>query len=344
MSDSGEKTLPPSQKKLRDARKNGQLAHSRDMPAAVALIACLAAVGATSPGALKRIADAIIRSMAASERDFQQRAAESLVELMSFVIQFLGAAVAAATAAVVLGHIIVMRGFIFTFHPMSQGLQRLNPVNNIKQIFGIHAFSELLKAILKVVVLGGVLGLIIMNGLPSAVFTPNCGISCQVALAGHLGLNILVIGSFILLILGGADILLQNWIFTREMRMTHDEQKRERKEQDGSPEIKQEQSRLRRETIMGEPVGAKHATVFVSGEGNVIIGIRYVKGETPVPMIVFRSKDVTTAALQKAYPKAKFFEGGRMHATLVAEGKMGKMIPRSTFDASARMLYALSLI
>jgi type III secretion protein U len=344
MSESGEKTLPPSDKKLRDARKNGQLAHSKDMPTAVSLIACLAVVATSATYGLKTISGSIISSLSFSEKTFQQRAIDSVIELGSFMGQFVGSAVAAAIGAVILSHIIVMRGFIFTLHPMSQGLNKLNPVTNLKQIFGINALSELIKSILKVVVLGGVLAIVIQDGILGALNTPFCGLNCQIALAGHLALNILIVGSFILLVLGGVDILLQNWMFNRDMMMTFDEQKRERKEQDGSPEIKQEQGRLRREAIMGDPIGAKNATIFLSGDGDVVIGISYVKGKTPVPVLVYRSPKLTSAELHAEHPSARLYRSASLHATLMAEGKIGKMIPKSTFDSSARMLYALSMI
>ncbi len=344
MSESGEKTLPPSDKKLRDARKNGQLAHSKDMPSAVSLIACLAVVASTTTYGLKTISGSIISSLSFSEKTFQQRAVDSVIELGVFMGQFVGAAVAAAIGAVILSHIIVMRGFIFTLQPMSQGLQKLNPVTNLKQIFGANALSELIKSILKVVVLGGVLGIVIQTGIQAAINTLFCGLNCQIALAGHLSRSILIVGSSVLLVLGGVDILLQNWMFTREMRMTFDEQKRERKEQDGSPEIKQEQGRLRREAIMGDPLGAKNSTIFLTGEGDVVIGIRYEKSKTPVPVLVYRSAKVTIGELQKAHPSTHLYRQTALHEKLMSEGKMGKIVPRSTFDASARMLYALSMI
>jgi type III secretion protein U len=344
MSESGEKTLPPTDKKLRDARKNGQLAHSKDMPTATSFIACFAVVASSANYGFKSIADSIIGALAFSEKTFQQRAGDAVIELSGFMAQFVGAAVAAAIGAVILTHIIVMRGFIFTFQPMSQGLGKLNPVNNLKQIFGFHALSELLKSILKVVFLGGVLGIIVQHGIRSAINSPFCGISCQIALAEHLAYNILIVGSFLLLILGGVDILLQNWMFTRDMRMTFDEQKRERKEQDGSPEIKQEQGRLRREAITGDPVGAKSAEIFLTGDNDVVIGINYVKGKTPVPVLVYRSSKLAIGELQKAYPAARLYRQSSLHAVLLTEGKMGKIIPKSTFNTAARMLYALSMI
>jgi type III secretion protein U len=344
MSESGEKSLPPSAKKLAEARKRGQLAHSKDMPAAVSFVVCLVVVMSTAGDALKKISEAIINTMAMSERTFEQRAYYAIIELGSLMAEFVGAAVAAAVLASVLTHVIVMGGPIVTLEPMSQGLAKFDPVTNLKGIFGVQALSEVIKSILKVCVLGVVLAIIVVGGIRPATLTLQCGLWCQIALAEHLSRSILLVGAFIMVLIGIVDILLQNWMFTRDMRMTFDEQKREHKEQEGSPEIKQEQRRLRKEALTGDPVGAKSANIFMTGEGAFVIGIRYIKGETPVPVLVYRSDKIEAKTFRTDYPKARSYRNVKLHARLMAEGKMGQMVPQSLFEDSARMLYDLSML
>jgi type III secretion protein U len=111
------------------------------------------------------------------------------------------------------------------------------------------------------------------------------------------------VGALAFVVIGIIDVPIQRWLFLRDMRMTKTEYRREYKDLEGDPLIRQELQRQRRETV-SNPVklGLKNATLVIV-ERDLLVALRYVKGETPIPMVVAKGQgriaDVMTAEAKR---------------------------------------------
>ena len=138
------------------------------------------------------------------------------------------------------------------------------------------------------------------------------------------------------------DLLLLSQIEAREMRMTTTEVKRERKDQDGNPQIKGAIRRQQRESAQGGPkLGFDRATLLICGQGQVV-GLRYVRGETDFPLVVCRATGARAD---------EFVANGRAHALpvfwdddlarmMLMKLQLGRPVTAEFFQRVAQVLYA----
>jgi len=192
----------------------------------------------------------------------------------------------------------------------------------------------------------GALGLSAWFGLSAVLRIPYCGAGCAgealVAVAGPL------IVLAVLLFLFGAmvDVSLQKWLFTRDMRMTHSEVKREQKETFGDPHIRSARKELQRASARGETgqasksLKSKAPTMLVCSGNEVAIGLRYVPGETPAPIVVGKGTGQRAASMiQNAIDSRVHVENDSVLAQeLLRRAKMESFIPESLFRSVARIL------
>lgn len=136
--------------------------------------------------------------------------------------------------------------------------------------------------------------------------------------------------------------MLQRWLFLRDQRMTKTEFKRERKDMEGDPILRQELARQRREFAQGStmPLGIKHATVLIAEGQSAVIGLRYVKGETPVPTLVCKGRNDRAVQLvaQARQLYIPVVDEPALAQTLLETGKLGDYVDQAHFHDVAAVL------
>lgn len=345
---SEEKSLPASDKKLRDAREKGQTAKSQDLVTGMVLLV-----------AVIYLAFAINQQQIKVEALFQMVArrvyAEPLETLWPQVrTQAAGILMGLALplflttlAAIIATNLVVMRGFVFSVEPLAPKFEKINPVSGAKRIFSMRSMVEFLKSLAKIVVLAVAFLVVFRGGLQPLLQSSACGSGCIRASLDGL-LNPLVITAIVtFLVVGSADVLVQQWLFQRDMKMTRSEQKRERKDSEGDPAIQQQRRQQRREMhAHGTQVGLHRASMLVGAADGWMVGIRYVRGETSVPVVVCRA---TPQQSRKLMDEAQGLEipviADQALAFAVAKAaRNGEPVPSTTFQRVADVLVAAKLI
>ncbi|WP_404438861.1 EscU/YscU/HrcU family type III secretion system export apparatus switch protein [Stutzerimonas chloritidismutans] len=347
-SDSEEKTLPPSDKKLRDARKRGQVSKSQDMVTAMTLLGCTLTVVIMLPAAeaqVRALFDLAAQLYVDPFADVWPRLLDMAERLLlATALPILAVTVGCA----VLTNIVTMRGVVFSGEPIKPDFKRINPVDGFKRIFSMRSLIEVLKALIKVSLLSVALFVVGKSGLQALMGSSRCGTDCMVSVAYQLLIPLVVTVLIAYLALGGLDLLLQRWLFRREMRMTWSEQKRERKDIDGDPLIKRERQRLMREMqgLSSRRTGLENASLMIGTEDGWLVGVRYVRGETPVPVVVCSASPGNTAQLlaQSAQLQVPRFSDAQLAERIGKRTVAGDPIPANVFQAVADALVAARLI
>jgi type III secretion protein U len=329
---SEEKTLPPSAKKLREARKKGRISHSKE--------AITAVVTATAFGYL------LIRFLPLfAQLSDGLRAVPSLYDqpfsvAVTTLFHRLGADVAVAVAPLVgllaivaiLGNIVVNGGIVVAIDPILPKIERLDPIAGLKRLLGMKNVIELVKSIFKVGAVSILTCIIISGALQALVEIPTCGLRCAAPIFGALVTPLLLTSVGLFLLLGGLDIGLQRWLFRREMRMTKSEQKRERKESDGDPMIRQHRLRGHR-SGSGAKTGLRNAT-FIVRSADTVLAMRYAVPDAMVPILVARGAQESAFKLldeAKALNLPVVFDAEAV-ALIASRLKVGKMITADMFQ------------
>ena len=328
---SEEKSLPPSAKKLREARKKGQIAHSKEAITALVTGTAFGYLLIRFPALFRQLSDGLLAVPGLYDQPFSVASATLMgrvgVDVALAVVPLIGLLAAVA----VLGNIVVNSGIVVAIDPILPKMERLDPVAGLKRMFETKSFVELVKAIFKVAMLGIVTYVIISDAVQSLVEVPVCGLRCAAPIFGTLLTPLLLTSAGLLLLLGGLDIGLQRWLFRREMRMTKSEQKRERKEIQGDPTIRQ----WRRQDQRGRAAktGLRNAT-FLIRSPDTVLAMRYAAPDAMVPILVARgTQDGASALLDqaKALNLPVVFDAAAV--TMIGRRlKVGRMIAPDMFE------------
>ena len=284
-----EKKLPASDKKLRDARRKGQVSQSRDLVSGFTLFAALAYLYFAWPMIVDQFSELVqtVTTTGGSFGEVSMRAIRhSFWMLMLVTSPLVGIIVVLTLAFGMLGTF----GPVFSFEPLKPQFDHINPVKGLQKIVSLRNVIEFAKGLAKVVLLASLFVFILIAWLQSLFDAPGCGQSCIEPIIKAVLIPLGIAAALAFVVIGVIDVPIQRWLFLRDMRMTTTEYKREHKDLEGDPMIRHEQQRQRREAVMQPAkLGVKNAViVFMSNDRAV--ALRYVKGETPVPTVVAKGQ------------------------------------------------------
>lgn len=345
---SEEKSQPASDKKIRDAREKGQVAKSQDLVAGMMLLASVTYLAfslTTAQGRIAELVDLIARRVHT----------DPFVELWPAVLAMAGSILvnlsvpllAVTAAAIVLTNLVVMRGFVFSVTPITPNFENINPVSGAKRIFSLRSVIEFLKALFKVAVLATAFVVVFRMGLQALMLSSICGEPCITNTFKSLLQPLILTAVIAFIVVGLVDVIVQQWLFQRDQKMTKSEQKRERRDAEGDPAILQQRRKERREMqAYATKTGLMNASLLIGAPDGWTVGIRYVRGETPVPVIVCRatpsqSRTMITEALLTDIPVIR---DPALADAMARAARTGQPVPERMFQRVADLLVAAKLI
>jgi type III secretion protein U len=339
---SEEKSLPASEKKLRDARKKGQVAQSKDMVIGMGTVAILAYVWLAWDRIQTNLMTLLILPADTYDMPFLQAVERVWANAFELAVMTVLPLIIIIIIVSILTNVAVMQGFIFSTEPIVPKADKINPVSGFKRLFSLHNFVELVKSVLKTVLLSAAAVILVWFGIETLVKGPACGPECIALSFSEIVKPLFIAFALIFLLFALADVGVQKALFLRDMRMTKTEFKRERKDMEGDPTLRQERMRQRREYSEGGqmPIGIKHATVLIADGQSLVVGLRYIKGETPVPGLVCKGRDdraihLVAAARQLYIPVV---DNPELAKALIENGNLGDYVGQDHFHEVAGVL------
>lgn len=344
---SEERSLPASRKKLDDARKKGQVAKSQDLVAAVALIAATIYVVSAYPGFATRLDELFGLSARVYLEPFSELAPRLIEAATTILLDVMVPLLAVVALAAVLTNVVAMGGPVFSFEPVTPKFDNVNPASGFKRIFSMKSVVEFLKALFKVAALAIAFVVVFRLGMNALMQSPGCGFTCIYDTALAVIRPLVITALVVFLVVGLIDVLLQRQLFLREMRMTKTEAKREYKDMEGAPEIKRERKRLAQEMSAGiVKVGLKNASILIGRPGFAVVGLRFVRGDTPVPTLVCRGEGAPANVLmtEAHLLGIPVVNDGELARAIMADAALGDPVPDGLFQPVADILVAAKLV
>lgn len=337
-----ERTEPASPRRLEQAREEGQIARSQELGAfavmgtaglAVWLLGSQLLTGFT--GLMK--SGLTLQAASAFETDHMlallgQEGARGFFT----IAPVLAAAFIAAVAAP-----LMLNGWLFTFKPLQPDFSRLNPLSGIGRIFSITGLVELVKAVIKVLVVGGVAALVLWHSLEAVVSltmeTTTGAISHAAQLVGWT--LILVVGGMVLVV--AVDVPFQLWNHSRKLRMSRDEVKRESKETEGDPHIKARIRSLQREAARKRMMAeVPKADVIITNPTHYAVALSYKENSMRAPRVVAKGQNIIAARIRElaAEHRIPVLEAPPLARALYRHADLGDEIPETLYTAVAEVL------
>jgi type III secretion protein U len=285
-----EKTEPPSQKRLRDAKKKGQVCLSRDVSSTLILIAAFSVFGLGWPRTLAHLRELIVFPARFYTLPFEaalpQVMAGVFKELAVLTLPMVGAVLVAALAGSYF-----QVGALLTFEPVMPKFEKINPLPKLKQMFGIKSLIELGKGVVKLVFLGTLIYLLVRDLIRPLMLVPYTGIDSVLEILGPAMKTLAWNVGMAYAVVAAADYFLQKKQYIKGLKMSKQEVKQEYKEMEGNPEIKSKRKQLHKEMMMNDTMQkTRKATVLVTNPTHYAVAIDYEQGRTRLPVIVAKGE------------------------------------------------------
>lgn len=337
-----ERSQEPTQKKLDESRKKGQVARSRELNTSVMLLSSAVAIfvfgeySATSLMEILRndfqIERASIFDTNAILRMFEYSVLSGLKLMMPI---FLLLIVASFFGPLVVG------GWACSGDGFKPKLSRLSVLKGFQRMFGLQGLVELSKAVGKLLLMG-VGSVMLFRALDEqylglGAMQPKQGI---VTAVGLMALVFFVLSS-VTIIIALLDVPYQKFSHNQKLRMTHQEIKEEAKESQGNPEMRQKLRQLQKETSNRQMlVAVKTSDVVIVNPTHYAVALTYEAGSDDAPVVVARGVDhmamhIRTNANQHGIP---IYEAPVLSRALYNHVKLNEHIPMDLYMAVAQVL------
>jgi len=301
---SSSKTEPPTPKKIRDSRKKGQVAKSKEVVSLLLLLSVTGCFWLFSESMLLRIKALFILPSRYVDMPLEHLIVSSLMDALSSAGMILAPILIVVFIFAIFSNA-VQTGWVFSGEPVKPKIQNISFVNGFKKIFSPQNAMEFVKSIIKIVMLSYVAWYVLKNDMQLLMDIPNCGAQCALYITGSMMMKLILycLGAFVFL--AGADFALERYLYFKKLRMSVDEVRREYKETEGNPEIKGRRKELHRELMNEEAVIKRVAQsdVLVTNPTHFAVGIRYDQKLSQLPFVTIKGEMFLALKLRRIAEK-----------------------------------------
>ncbi len=336
----GEKTEKPTQKKLRDARREGQVAKSKDLTHTAVTFAWIVVL----VGLAGWFAGQIAQLLDATWVQIRHVSSETLVGAgVSAAKVLLWLTVVPLTLVAAVGSLVefLQAGPVFAPKRIAPKPSNVGISQGLKRIFSMDNVFEVAKSIAKTIVLVSIVTLIALSSLDAILLLPTADvlIYSETSNRSLLLLFVWVVVFFSLFSIG--DWMYQKYSFERKQRMSKYDIKRENKEQDGDPHTRGARKSLHRQwATQSVQQAARQANAVVVNPTHIAVALFYKSGETLVPMISAKGEGEIARLIREGAEDAgvPVIRNIDLARTLNFRCEEDDYIPEDLFDAVAEVL------
>ncbi|QDE89391.1 EscU/YscU/HrcU family type III secretion system export apparatus switch protein [Myxococcus xanthus] len=342
MSDeSGEKTEEPSQKKLDDSRKKGQVWKSKDLSGVGVLLVGLAAVKGSWDMLETELTSLFLFSFDHLSNPVDLSVATGQLLYLGVRAVLLVSLPVLAGGAIVGGLMEYLQvGTLFTMDPLIPKMEKLNPIQGMKNLFNKKAIVELLKNLIKISVTAYVVYGVVRDSMPMVAETLRQDTRGIMAIMGELVTRVATRVALLFVLFGVFDVWWQRKSFMKDMMMTKEEVKKEYKQSEGDPHHKAKRKEMHQEIMEGAQMEAvREADVIVTNPDHVAVALKYDREKDGAPRVLargidFKAERIKAIAREQDVPTLRNVP--LAHALLRVE--VGHEVPEELYDAVAEVL------
>ncbi len=337
-----EKTEKATPKKLRDARKKGQVAKSQDFPSAFTFVTSIAVVLFTTKYLFTQMGGYMIMTFRGigGTADMQSRVGGYLAQCMMVILTCSLPIVVITSAVGALVSFLIV-GPVFSAEVLKIDLKRLNPITNLKNMFKMKTWIELLKSVLKIAGAMFLIYSVIYNSIPEIVATAALPVLGSAQVFADFLLKVIIRVGIFFVIVAIFDLAYQRYNFNKEMRMEKFEVKQEFRDTEGDPHLKSRRRQVAQEIAYQEgPIAARRARAIITNPIHYAIAIEYHEQTEPAPRIITMGQGVIADQIVRIAGEAHvpIMRNVPLAQTLFQKGKIGDYVPEETYEALAEIL------
>ena len=338
----GEKTEKATPKKLRDARKKGQVAKSQDLPSAFTFIASIWIILAMSGFLYHQLGEFIVSTFHAISKGNLENTIASLF-MQSFIVIFMASMpvlVAVSFIGVVINFLAV--GPMFATEVFKFDIKKFDPIQNLKAKFKLKTLVELIKSLLKISIAGYLIYGVMYNSIPVLIKAVSMPMMGSLAIFSAFLIEVCVKVGLFFIVVAVADFVYQRKNFATEMKMEKFEIKQEYKNMEGDPHIKGKRKQIAQEIAYsdGPTGGVKKAQAVVTNPTHLAIAIGYNKEIDAAPFILAKGDSEIAARIVKLAGQYDIpvVRNISLAHKLWDNGEINEYVPEETYEPLAEIL------
>jgi flagellar biosynthetic protein FlhB len=342
MSGAGEKTEKATPKRKQKARQDGQVAKSQDLNSAIVLIVGFTLLFVMGSFMYMELTNILIGKL--SKLNVDEITMEGIIPF--FIAHII--TVAKLLAPLLFGLMffgvisnLSQVGPLFTTKPLKPNPTKLNPINGFKRIFSLKGIVELIKGILKVVIIGGVGFATIYSQRGKLISLSGVDINASMQILYETIFAISWKVCIILLVVGLIDYFYQKYEFEKSIKMTKQDVKDEFKNMEGNPQIKRKVKSIQMQMAQTRMMGkVPEADVIVTNPTHFAIALKYDPNTAPAPIVIAKGVDNIAKKIKEIAKEHKvpIVENKPLARSLYKLVDLDHMVPEELFVAVAEVL------
>ncbi len=341
------KTEKPTAKKKKDAKKKGQVAKSTEIGGWFSLLIATFAMPAVFGAAEHRVLALQSAAVLVMAHPSVPRAL-AILGLGLEDVMIIALPIAGVMAVLGVASSVAQVGMVISAKGITPQFSKLNPINGIKKLFSARGIWELVKSLLKLIVISALATKDLMGLWHAIVGSEPVAMGPLIDYAGSTLLGFVRTLALVGFLLGLADYAFQRRRMGKDLMMTKHEVKEEHRQQEGDPQtkgaIRRAQRSMSRLRMMAE-VG--RADMVVTNPTHVAVALRYDRARSSAPRVVAKGVDEVAARIRAVAAEhgVAVVEDPPLARAVYAACEIDDEIPASMYLAVARLLafvYGLS--
>ena len=338
-----QKTEEPTAKRIQDAEGRGNFAHSRELTSAFVLLAAILSFAMAGAFSTRHLM-ATWHNLFTRVHVIQPNLVD-MRELLAWVMDNSFVVLSPILFAIMLGgvtaNLVQTGGVRFSLHPLLPRFHKMNPWNGFKRIFSRIALMELFKSIFKVTLISLIAYLTIRGRFNEVPPMMERSVGQILIFMGEVMLEIMIKVLVAMIFLAFLDYMFQRFTYLKNLRMTKQEVKDERKDTEGNPQIKQRVRNVQMEMMKRRMMSAvPEADVVITNPTHISIAIQYDQENSDAPVVVAKGKGVIAEKIRELAKEHDIpvVEDKPLARLLFKTVDIGQMIPAHLFKAVAEIL------
>ena len=337
-----ERTEEATPKRLEKAREEGQVARSMELTSFALLMT--AAVGLVLMGT--GLMDSLVKIMKTGlqiERELALQSELMLPRLLALALEGLIAMAPLLFALLIVAFFapMLLSGWLVSTKALMPNFGRLNPIKGIARIFSTHSLVELIKAILKTILIGSMAAITMWMNKETIMGLLTVPVDLGINHSGDfIAICFLLIAGTIVLV-AAIDVPFKLWEHAKQLRMTKEEVRREFKESDGDPFVKARIRGLQREAARRRMMSEiPKADVIVTNPTHYAVALRYQSGSMRAPKVVAKGVHLLAARIREIAEEHRIpiLEAPPLARALYYHAELESEIPEKLYTAVAEVL------
>ena len=337
-----DRTEAPTARKLRKAREEGQVARSIELPAAAIVIGSFLLILTMGGWLMTRLANLFVTAFMFNTKTLSKPAllpmafGDSLQQAFTLFIPLILLTILLALVASGL-----TGGYFFSFKAITPKVSKLDPIQGLKRIFGLHALVELGKALLKFVLVTGVLWASIAANTDTLVVIGRMSLEPALWAAGLMIAKSAVWVALSLALIAMIDVPYQKYVFFKRMRMTKQEVKDEMKDIEGRPEVKAQIRRRQRAMSNARMMQrVKDADVVITNPEHFAVALEYNPEGDGAPVLVAKGSDFMAQNIREEAGRhgVQVFQAPALARALYFTTELEQPVPEPLYHAVAQVI------